>query len=55
MRKVKPIKFVYKYVGDESPEHKMLSEDARKRAFARIFKIALENIRERRKDNKSTK
>lgn len=52
MRKVKPITFTYKYIGDESPELKKISEEARKRAFERIFKIAKQNIIERRRAQK---
>jgi len=48
MRKVKPIKITYKYVGNESPEKKKESEEALERVFDRIFDKALKNLKERK-------
>lgn len=53
MRKVKPIKITYKYVGDESPEKKKEAEKALDEVFDKLFDQAYRNLKEKKRLEKS--
>lgn len=52
MRTVKPLKVIWKYLGDASPEKKKEAEENLKQVYDRIFKKAVEDMRANREKNK---
>jgi len=49
MRRVKPIKIIYKYIGDNNPEEKIKSEKILEEVYDRLFEKVFSELREKRK------